>query len=146
VPPLFLAHSDVALGAYLSNLAVMPSYRRRGLARQLLCTAEWLVRYEWALDELFLHVDMNNAAAASLYDSIGYTSLPEFDAICRSPRTSFAVRTGAPVARNRYHRKALNAPLAADGTAPRPRPVGAGVAEPLARASPLGAVLAGQAP
>lgn len=39
VPPLFLSHCEEQLGAYLSNLAVLPEYRGQGLARRLLNAA-----------------------------------------------------------------------------------------------------------
>jgi len=125
VPPLFLSHSHEELGAYLSNLAVLPEYRRGGLARRLLCVAEWLVRSEWGMDAMYLHVDMNNAAAVRLYESLGYQPLPAFDTACLPPRTCFAALTGAPTPRNRFHRKLLVAapPLrevtpSAQGTTP----------------------------
>ena len=58
VPPLFLSHTESKMGAYLSNLAVAPDFRRRGVAKKLLSVCEWLVRREWSMPALFLHVDM----------------------------------------------------------------------------------------
>jgi ribosomal protein S18 acetylase RimI-like enzyme len=96
VPPLFQLHAG-ALGAYLSNLADLPSYRRRGLASHLLRVVEWVVRHEWRLHELYLHVDLRNEAAARLYAD--YTPLPQYDDVCRPPNGGLA--------QHRYHRRNL---------------------------------------
>ncbi len=56
---------------YLSNLAVAPPYRRRGVAQQLLKTVEaWLVEQEQV--SLYLHVLDSNHGAKQLYDQLGY--------------------------------------------------------------------------
>jgi len=104
VPPLFLLH-EAQLGAYLSNLAVRPSYRRRGVAKQLLDTCEALVRDTWSMPALHLHVDLNNTAAAALYRVCGYEQLAEYDGVCQPP---IPANQPAQVL-NRYHRKVLNA-------------------------------------
>ncbi|WP_245927718.1 GNAT family N-acetyltransferase [Aphanothece hegewaldii] len=56
---------------YISNLAVIPEYRRQGIARQLLLRCERIAR-EWGFKELSLHVLENNLAAQQLYFSNGY--------------------------------------------------------------------------
>ena len=104
VPPLFLLHSEAKLGAYLSNLAVRPPHRRKGLARQLLSACEDLVRDEWSLPEIYLHVDLLNTAAAELYHAAGYEELVEYDEVCQPPTAELAARV-----QNRYHRKVLSA-------------------------------------
>ena len=63
----FAPPAPQAYGAYLANLGVRPSHRRRGLARKMLAACEWIVRDSWDLRELYLHVDLHNTAAASLY-------------------------------------------------------------------------------
>lgn len=57
--------------AYLSNLAVLPSYRRRGVAQRLLLASERAV-YDWGLRELYLHVLDTNQPARQLYAQAGY--------------------------------------------------------------------------
>ena len=56
---------------YLANLAVKNSYRRRGIARQLLSYCEQTAR-EWGYNHLTLHVLENNHRAKQLYASSGY--------------------------------------------------------------------------
>lgn len=56
---------------YVSNLAVGVSWRRLGVARQLLGEAEQLGR-EWNQSSLRLHVMESNAAAFKLYSAQGY--------------------------------------------------------------------------
>lgn len=56
---------------YLSNLAVHPDYRRRGVAQQLLSKCEQKA-LQWGFSELYLHVLENNHAARRLYYQAGY--------------------------------------------------------------------------
>ena len=56
---------------YISNLAVSPNYRRRGVARKLLSGCEKAVS-SWGFNELYLHVLDNNQQARDLYHSCGY--------------------------------------------------------------------------
>ncbi len=56
---------------YLSNLAVRPTYRRRGVANQLLLNCE-RVALEWGFQDLYLHVLENNYQARQLYFKLGY--------------------------------------------------------------------------
>lgn len=56
---------------YLSNLAVRPTYRRRGVANQLLLSCE-RVALEWGFQDLYLHVLENNHQARQLYFKLGY--------------------------------------------------------------------------
>ena len=101
-PPLFMLHSEAKLGAYLSNLCVAATHRRRGLARQLLATCEDVVRDNWSLPVLYLHVDLQNTAAAEMYRACGYEQLPDYDQYCRPPAPEQAERV-----LNRYHQKVL---------------------------------------
>lgn len=57
--------------AYLSNLAIDPSHRRQGAAKQLLHTCE-RVALQWGFDCAYLHVMADNQAARSLYAQAGY--------------------------------------------------------------------------
>lgn len=56
---------------YLSNLAVHSSYRRRGVARQLLLSCEQIA-LNWGYQDLYLHVLENNHKARGLYSQLGY--------------------------------------------------------------------------
>ncbi len=59
---------------YLSNLAVLPRWRRQGIARQLLLGAEGVVQV-WGYAKLHLHVVEENHPARRLYEGIGYRVL-----------------------------------------------------------------------
>ncbi|WP_416235678.1 GNAT family N-acetyltransferase [Nodularia sp. UHCC 0506] len=56
---------------YLSNLAVHPKYRRRGVASELLISCEKF-SHEWGFQDLYLHVLENNHQARQLYFKLGY--------------------------------------------------------------------------
>lgn len=56
---------------YLSNLAVDASYRRMGVASQLLLASEQ-VAARWRFRDLYLHVMEDNHAARKLYLNAGY--------------------------------------------------------------------------
>ncbi|ADV84808.1 GNAT family N-acetyltransferase [Terriglobus saanensis] len=59
---------------YIATLEVLSAYRRHGVARHLLMTAEDLLRNE-GCRYVALHVAMNNVAAMALYASCGYESV-----------------------------------------------------------------------
>lgn len=56
---------------YLSNLAVRPNFRCRGVARQLLENCE-RIALAWGFYNLYLHVLENNHQARQLYFNTGY--------------------------------------------------------------------------
>lgn len=56
---------------YLSNLAVCEGYRRRGVARELLKTAE-AQALDWGFRAIYLHVMADNHRARHLYEQMGY--------------------------------------------------------------------------
>lgn len=62
---------QLTLRPLLSNLAVEPRWRRRGVATELLRESELLAR-RWGFDELLLLVLQGNAAARTLYETNGY--------------------------------------------------------------------------
>ena len=112
VPAVFQLHTD-ELGAYVSNLCVLPDQRRCGIASAVLRACEWTVRRHWRLDEVYLHLDLRNQPAARLYAD--YEPLPEYDEVCKPPTPpprragdelgdDIAWRTAAG-ARNRYYRR-----------------------------------------
>ena len=57
---------------YLSNLAVRPDLRRRGIALALLTHAEKLAR-SWQFKDLYLHVMEDNVQARRLYRKAGFS-------------------------------------------------------------------------
>lgn len=59
---------------YLSNLAVLPQWRRQGVARQLLLSAEGVVQV-WGYRNLYLHVSEDNLPAQQLYSQLRYTPI-----------------------------------------------------------------------
>lgn len=59
---------------YLSNMAVLPSARRQGVASSLLAAGEVLAR-RWGQDSLWLHVSCLNDNAKQLYAKAGYTQV-----------------------------------------------------------------------
>jgi len=65
-----------AMKAYVSNMAVAPQYRRRGVARALLAECERTAA-RWRFPEVWLHVDVGNDVAEALYRSEGYTLFRE---------------------------------------------------------------------
>ncbi len=56
----------------IGNVAVLPAYRRRGLASRLLETAMNTGRTEFGLQDFTLEVRDSNAAAAALYEAHGF--------------------------------------------------------------------------
>jgi len=56
---------------YISNLAVHSSYRRQGVAQQLLISCE-RTALEWGFQDIYLHVLENNDQARKLYIKRGY--------------------------------------------------------------------------
>lgn len=56
---------------YLSNMAVDPSFRREGIARQMLVACEALCR-DAGFGELMLHARVADEAALALYSSCGF--------------------------------------------------------------------------
>ncbi|MEM8603750.1 MAG: GNAT family N-acetyltransferase [Cyanobacteria bacterium P01_H01_bin.121] len=59
---------------YVSNLAVQPASRRRGIARHLLAVCEQSAR-NWGFREIYLHVLEDNTYAQKLYTQAGYQLL-----------------------------------------------------------------------
>lgn len=68
-PPSWQPHASQY--PYISNLAVRKSYRRQGVARQLLLACE-RTSLEWGFPDLYLHVLENNHQARQLYLKAGY--------------------------------------------------------------------------
>ena len=59
----------------MSNLAVSRSYRRRGLAEDLVKAVEDHCRYVWGYDECYLYVEQRNRGAVKLYQNLGYKTI-----------------------------------------------------------------------
>lgn len=59
------------LQPYLSNLCVDERYRRKQLGKALVQCLEDIVE-SWGYSKLYLHVDIENKAALTLYQNEGY--------------------------------------------------------------------------
>lgn len=62
---------------YASNIVVDEDHRREGLASLLVNRCELLAR-AWGESSLWLHVEMDNEAAVSLYDKLSYVPMEYF--------------------------------------------------------------------
>lgn len=71
VRSLSLLSTELWRYPYISNLAVDPKHRRQGVAQRLLLACERTVE-SWGMQDLYLHVLENNAAAYNLYTKAGY--------------------------------------------------------------------------
>jgi ribosomal protein S18 acetylase RimI-like enzyme len=68
--------------AYLANIAVDPSQRRRGHARRMLAAAEALAAAR-GCPELCLHVRLGDEAPRMLYDSCAYQATQQDSPLAR---------------------------------------------------------------
>jgi ribosomal protein S18 acetylase RimI-like enzyme len=62
---------DTSSYVYISSMAVLPTLRRKGIARAMLAAAEQQARL-WQVPFLALHVYVNNPTACRLYESCGF--------------------------------------------------------------------------
>ncbi|RXI09132.1 hypothetical protein DVH24_023276 [Malus domestica] len=60
--------------AYVSNVAVRETFRRRGIAKRLIAKAEAQAR-SWDCRAIALHCDLNNPGAIKLYKGQGFKSI-----------------------------------------------------------------------
>jgi ribosomal-protein-alanine N-acetyltransferase len=58
--------------AHLMNIAVLPEYRRRGVALQLMGAFDVLAG-EWLCKRMYLEVRASNARARAFYTALGFT-------------------------------------------------------------------------
>ena len=65
--------------ADLRHLAVDPAWQGKGLSKALLDEAERIVREQWRLSAVCLHVRRGNVGVARLYLSRGYVREPQGD-------------------------------------------------------------------
>ena len=63
-----LLPNEISACVLLSNLAVCPTQRRRGVAKILCEKVESLVKDEWGFDRMYLRVEAGNAPARKLYE------------------------------------------------------------------------------
>jgi len=59
---------EIGAVCVLSNLAISPDARRKGLAMKLCTEAARIVKEEWGFDQIFLRVEAENEAARGLYE------------------------------------------------------------------------------
>lgn len=60
---------------YLSDLAVDPRWRRKGVARHLIHKCEYVARDEMEKPHLYIRVEHNNTVAISMYTGLNYEAL-----------------------------------------------------------------------
>lgn len=65
------------LEAYVCNLCVSPTARRRGVGQKLMCIAAQYAQDEWEARSMHAHVDSDNTAATTLYTRIGFRKISE---------------------------------------------------------------------
>lgn len=63
--------SRKSLRPYLSNLCVDESYRGKKLGKALVRCVEDITK-SWGYSKLYLHVDLENEAARTLYQNLGF--------------------------------------------------------------------------
>ena len=62
--------------SYLANMAVAPEARRSGIATAVILYSERLTKL-WGFSEMWLHVNIDNPGAKSLYEKLGYEIVSE---------------------------------------------------------------------
>ena len=60
---------------YLSDLAVRPDCRRRGIAKHMVQECERIATHDMNRRELYIRVEENNTAAVQMYNGLGYEPL-----------------------------------------------------------------------
>jgi ribosomal protein S18 acetylase RimI-like enzyme len=73
---------------YISNLAVLNAFRRKGAATALVLESENIVRGSWGKPRLHLRVEKDNAAARAMYERCGYSEQGVTEDTIISTRTS----------------------------------------------------------
>jgi RimJ/RimL family protein N-acetyltransferase len=69
----------IPLQAWIGNLLIEPSFRRRGLAKLLVAATEGIAGQRIGCTSLHLHCDAQYSAAQRLYQSMGYRIIPKDD-------------------------------------------------------------------
>lgn len=85
---------------YITEVAVHPSARRQGIGAKLLGAMDTLASQK-GIETLFLHVDVSNHVAMTLYEKCGYQLADSQDPIYREFTTSLNLQPGAT--RGRTH-------------------------------------------
>ncbi|MGC8781076.1 MAG: GNAT family N-acetyltransferase [Anaerolineae bacterium] len=62
---------------WINRLAVDPAYRRRGLARRLIAEAERWFTQDLGLEVWAALIERHNTPSLSLFESLGYSYLPD---------------------------------------------------------------------
>ena len=67
------------LVAYICNLAVLKQYRGKGLGTSLLRALEGVASRRWGFNEVYLHAATKEDRLLGMYETQGYSQLPELD-------------------------------------------------------------------
>ena len=60
---------------HIISIAVLPEYRRKGIASTLLRKAMTILKEEYGCDEIFLEVRVTNSQAIALYRKLGFDKI-----------------------------------------------------------------------
>ena len=92
--PLILKKFNTTVGRlckgeyYLSNIAVYPRYRGKGLGKKLILEFEKRAR-NMGVEKIILDVEKDNLAALSFYKSLGFSTISEFSIFLQIDKTLF---------------------------------------------------------
>lgn len=104
LPPPF--PSNAPMRAYISNMAVVPSARRQGLAKTL-CSACGRIAKAWGEPCVLLHVASDNTSAQQLYAGCGFIPVSNSQGISgliKGPWTQQRMVVDAAALAGRYQR------------------------------------------
>ena len=88
---------------YITEVAVLPEARRTGAATRLMSGVDELATLK-GIESLYLHVDVNNLAAITLYEKAGYRIIGKYDShpMFEEFTTRLNLHDGATKGRNHY--------------------------------------------
>lgn len=86
---------------YITEVAVQPTARRKGIGSKLMQSIDELARRR-GVETLYLHVDVANAKAISLYEGAGFARVPAEDEMYSGFTRSLNLHDGAMRGRNHY--------------------------------------------
>lgn len=69
---------------HIVSVAVLPDYRRQGLATQLISKAMAAMRQQYEAKEIMLEVRMTNVPAIKLYEKIGFARIRSLESYYRN--------------------------------------------------------------
>jgi len=86
---------------YITEVAVSPSTRRRGVGYKLLQAMDRIAERR-GVETLYLHVDVDNKSALQLYEKAGYTKLDLNETMYMEFTTALNLHPGATKGRDHH--------------------------------------------